>query len=364
MTRLSEVLQQLERAGAGPYASRAVPQLLMVRKCVSRIDVIVRTGFLPPAYALLEVLIVMIISLMMIARFRSVIAESLLVPFVALVNIYMLRLIKDVDNPFDFKDGARDQSSGEVALFPLDEYRERLAATGRPMQRSDARPELILEVSLIAGDSRMTAPASFDLAGRVALVTGGNRRHRPGYRAGVRTGRSGRGDLRPQPGKECRGAGRAAGCGNPCHGTRGGRDRPRCARTRISPRRGGARSGGYPGQQRRHRQPQRRHPAGDRRVLGCRHRDTTECRVPAVEACSRVDVDTQARQDHQPRQHVFLLRRRPDSLLQRRERRHRAADQVDGYRARAAWHPGQCHCSRLDRDGHDGGRPDSETSRR
>jgi len=128
MTRLSEVLQQLERAGAGPYASRAVPQLLMVRRSVSRIDVIVRTGFLPPAYALLEVLIVMIISLMMIARFKSVVAESLLVPFVSLVNIYMLRLIKDVDNPFDFKDGVRDQSSGEVALFPLDEYRERLAA--------------------------------------------------------------------------------------------------------------------------------------------------------------------------------------------------------------------------------------------
>ena len=128
MTRLSDVLQQLERAGAGPYASRAVPQLLMVRRCVSRIDVIVRTGFLPPAYALLEVLIVMIISLMMIARFKSVVAESLLVPFVSLVNIYMLRLIKDVDNPFDFKDGVRDQSSGEVALFPLDEYRERLAA--------------------------------------------------------------------------------------------------------------------------------------------------------------------------------------------------------------------------------------------
>lgn len=127
MTRMSEVLQQLERAGAGPYASRAVPQLLAVRRCVSRVDVIVRTGFLPPAYALLEVLIVMIISLMMIARFKSIVAEMLLVPFVALVNIYMLRLIKDIDNPFDFKDGVRDHSSGEVTLFPLDEYRERLA---------------------------------------------------------------------------------------------------------------------------------------------------------------------------------------------------------------------------------------------
>ena len=64
--------------------------------------------------------------------------QLLLVPFVALVNIYMLRLIKDVDNPFDFKDGARGQESGEVALFPLDEYRERLAA--RVGQGSDSMP--------------------------------------------------------------------------------------------------------------------------------------------------------------------------------------------------------------------------------
>jgi len=89
--------------------------------------VIVRTGFLPPAYALLEVLIFMIISLMLIARFRSLIAESVMVPFVSLIYLYMLRLIKDVDNPFDYEDGRRGLESGEVALFPLDEYRARLA---------------------------------------------------------------------------------------------------------------------------------------------------------------------------------------------------------------------------------------------
>jgi hypothetical protein len=128
MTRLSDVLQQLEHTGAGPYASRAVPQLLMLRRSISRIDVIVRTGFLPPAYALLEVLIVMIISLMLIARFRNIVAECLMVPFVSLIYLYMLRLIRDVDNPFDFEGGRRGLESGEVALFPLDEYRTRLAA--------------------------------------------------------------------------------------------------------------------------------------------------------------------------------------------------------------------------------------------
>jgi len=128
MTRLANILRKLEETGAGPYASRAVPQLLMLRRSISRIDVIVRTGFLPPAYALLESLIIMIISLMLIARFRSLIAECLMVPFVSLIYLYMLRLIKDVDNPFDFQGGVRGPEAGEVALFPLDEYRERLAA--------------------------------------------------------------------------------------------------------------------------------------------------------------------------------------------------------------------------------------------
>jgi hypothetical protein len=134
MAALNGFIQQLEREGAGPYASRAVPQLLAVRRSVSRIDVIARTGFLPPAYALLEVLIGMIIALVLIARFKSIAAECLLVPFVALINIYMLRLIRDVDNPFDYETDGREHGSGEVMLFPLDEYRARLAA------RVDAAP--------------------------------------------------------------------------------------------------------------------------------------------------------------------------------------------------------------------------------
>ena len=112
MTGLNGFIQQLEREGAGPYASRAVPQLLAVRRNVSRIDVIRRTGFLPPAYALLEVLVTIIIALTLIARFKSIAAACLLVPFVALINIYMLRLIRDIDNPFDYEPDGRDRGSG------------------------------------------------------------------------------------------------------------------------------------------------------------------------------------------------------------------------------------------------------------
>ena len=55
-----------------------------------------------------------------------------MVPFVSLIYLYMLRLIKDVDNPFDYEDGRRGLESGEVALFPLDEY---LGPPGCPARR-------------------------------------------------------------------------------------------------------------------------------------------------------------------------------------------------------------------------------------
>ncbi len=128
LTHMNTVIRRLEAGGAGPYASRAVPQLLMLRKNVSRIDVIRRTGFLPPAYALLEVLLVMILLLLLSASFKSHIAQFILIPVVTLVNTYMLRLIKDIDDPFDYAPDGTKLGGAEVELFPLDEYRARLAA--------------------------------------------------------------------------------------------------------------------------------------------------------------------------------------------------------------------------------------------
>jgi hypothetical protein len=127
LSAMNDVIQSLEAGGAGPYASRAVPQLLMLRRAVSRIDVISRTGFLPPAYALLEVLLAMILGLLLVAKFKTPVAEFILVPFVSLVNIYMLRLIKDIDDPFDFNPDGTKKGGAEVDLFPIDEYRARLA---------------------------------------------------------------------------------------------------------------------------------------------------------------------------------------------------------------------------------------------
>jgi hypothetical protein len=126
LTRLGEQISELETVGAGPHASRALRDLAALRRLVTRIGVISRTGFLASGYALLEVLTIAIIGLLMISRFKNPITEVTLVSFVTLIYTYMVRLIRDIDDPFEYHAG-RTHGAAEVELFPLDEYRTRLA---------------------------------------------------------------------------------------------------------------------------------------------------------------------------------------------------------------------------------------------
>jgi hypothetical protein len=127
-TMTEESAAYLVQHNAGSTAGYALSSLDKLRKTISRIDVISRTGFLPPAYALLEVLLAMVLTLMMFAKFKNSVAEFVIVPTVALLNVYMLRLIKDIDDPFDFGPDGAKRGGAEVDLFPLDEFRARLAA--------------------------------------------------------------------------------------------------------------------------------------------------------------------------------------------------------------------------------------------
>jgi len=99
-------------------------ELSNVRKLVTRMAVISRTGFLATGYALLEMLIACIITLVMICKFKGLTAEVTIITFITLIYVYMYRLIKDIDDPFEYSTDGRAGSS-EVPLFPLTEYMAR-----------------------------------------------------------------------------------------------------------------------------------------------------------------------------------------------------------------------------------------------
>jgi hypothetical protein len=129
---LSEGVHEVDRAGVAPPVSvRAINEIHGLRRSLTRISVISRTGFLATGYALLETLTVVIVGLLMIARFKSLLAEILLVSLITLIYVYMIRLIRDIDDPFEYKEGGA-AGAAEVDLEVFQAYRRRLAARTEP----------------------------------------------------------------------------------------------------------------------------------------------------------------------------------------------------------------------------------------
>ena len=68
--------QEVERAGVpSAIGVRVVNELHGLRRTLTRMNVISRTGFLATGYALLETLTAIIVGLLMISRFKSLLAR-------------------------------------------------------------------------------------------------------------------------------------------------------------------------------------------------------------------------------------------------------------------------------------------------
>ncbi len=124
LNRLTATFGEIE---LGSHATRAFSIMTNVRRAVLRVGVISRTGFLSTGYALLEVMIAICYLILVVASFKTALGEIVVVSFVGLIYTYMYRLIRDIDDPFDFNaNGA--SGAAEVELFPLNDYRARLEA--------------------------------------------------------------------------------------------------------------------------------------------------------------------------------------------------------------------------------------------
>ena len=94
-------------------------ELHNLRRLVTRIDVISRTSFLASGYALLETLVVAVIGLVLAARYKSSVTTYTLVTFVSMIFVCMPRLIRVVDDPFEYSSNGTTRGAEEVDHFPL-----------------------------------------------------------------------------------------------------------------------------------------------------------------------------------------------------------------------------------------------------
>lgn len=126
---LNALVADLERAGLGAvYVARCLTEQHNLRKLVTRIDVIRRTKFIPAGYALVQMLVVTILVLLIFSGFRSWQVQFLISGMLSLIYLYLLRLIRDLDDPFEYAAGYVEEGSADVSPHPVLDYQARLEA--------------------------------------------------------------------------------------------------------------------------------------------------------------------------------------------------------------------------------------------
>lgn len=97
-----------------------------IRRMVIRINAIRETSFVMVGYAVAELTSVLLVGGLIFTEVGQLGIEVFLVSTIAFLLGYMLLLIRDLDDPFDY-DGADQAGAAEVSLAPLEQLRRRLA---------------------------------------------------------------------------------------------------------------------------------------------------------------------------------------------------------------------------------------------
>lgn len=95
-----------------------------IRKIVTRIDTIRDTSFVPAAYALAEMATVLLLMGLLFTEIEPFYEALFYVMILGFFTIYLVLLIKDLDDPFCYSAG--ETESGEVSIRPIADLDEKL----------------------------------------------------------------------------------------------------------------------------------------------------------------------------------------------------------------------------------------------
>ncbi len=128
LEKLNGLVKEFDKLNAGLPTVRMMNEIHTLRRTMTRIGVISRTGFLASGYALLDLLVVSVLTLLVIASYKAefgTLGKYIIIGFVSLIYSYLWRLVRDVDDPFEYSPDGERTGAAEVELFPLIEYQAR-----------------------------------------------------------------------------------------------------------------------------------------------------------------------------------------------------------------------------------------------
>lgn len=115
----AQLIVELEKAGvATHYLARLFVANADLGSALSRMSVIRNTSFIKSGYALMEILISIVLGLLIIVDYPKPAVQWVVSGVLAAAYTYLVLLVKDLDNPFDY--GANDEkgSAADVDLSP------------------------------------------------------------------------------------------------------------------------------------------------------------------------------------------------------------------------------------------------------
>lgn len=122
---LNECLREMEAAAPPNYVVRLKQEQSHLRRIITRIHTIRETSFNPAAYAIVEIISTILCLGLIFARIEPARESMFFVGFVSFFLVYMIFLIKDFDNPFEYY--SESSATQNVSLKPIHTLRERLA---------------------------------------------------------------------------------------------------------------------------------------------------------------------------------------------------------------------------------------------
>ncbi len=125
--KMDDHFAQLESIIQPNFLTRMKNEQGNVRRMVIRIDNIRDLSFIPSAYAIAEALAFFVIFGLLILKVEPFYEALFFTMLVSFLLVYMIFLIKDLDNPFDYSE--HGENGTEVSIKPINDLIERIAVS-------------------------------------------------------------------------------------------------------------------------------------------------------------------------------------------------------------------------------------------
>lgn len=121
---LNDYFLSFETLTQANFISRLKSEQHNLRKMITRVHTIRETSFNPAGYAIAEVISCVLCIGLIFTKIDPYYESIFFVAFVSFILIYMVLLIRELDNPFAYYE--KDNYADEVSLKPLIDLQQRL----------------------------------------------------------------------------------------------------------------------------------------------------------------------------------------------------------------------------------------------